>query len=111
MVGGANGALCCKAEGKSRKILFDLCDHAHFDLGAYSAFFADQLVDQGYDDATLTMLLAGLPSVPAWRARSRRASIRAGKHCPRALLSCLTLRYVDDPPPPPAAGPEPLIFE
>ena len=46
-------------------ILFNLCGHGHFDMSAYSAYFADKLVDQAYDEAELAMALAGLPSVPA----------------------------------------------
>ena len=58
-------ALRCKAEGRSETILFNLCGHGHFDMSAYSAYMADKLVDQPYDEAELAMALAGLPSVPA----------------------------------------------
>jgi tryptophan synthase beta chain len=58
-------ALRCKAEGRSETILFNLCGHGHFDMSAYSAFMADKLVDQAYDEAELAMALAGLPTVPA----------------------------------------------
>jgi len=58
-------ALRCKAEGKAETILFNLCGHGHFDMSAYSAFMADKLVDQAYDESELAMALAGLPSVPA----------------------------------------------
>jgi tryptophan synthase beta chain len=34
-------------------------------MSAYSAYMADKLVDQPYDEAELAMALAGLPSVPA----------------------------------------------
>ncbi|HSB22534.1 MAG TPA: TrpB-like pyridoxal phosphate-dependent enzyme [Burkholderiaceae bacterium] len=63
--GAIDEALRCKAEGKSRTILFNLCGHGHFDMSAYQAYFADKLVDQSYDEAELAMALAGLPSVPA----------------------------------------------
>ncbi len=58
-------ALHCKAEGKSKVILFNLCGHGHFDMSAYSTYFAGKLTDQAYDEAELAMALAGLPSVPA----------------------------------------------
>lgn len=58
-------ALRCKAEGRSETILFNLCGHGHFDMSAYSAFLADKLVDQAYDEQELAMALSGLPSVPA----------------------------------------------
>jgi tryptophan synthase beta chain len=63
--GAIDEALRCKAEGKSRTILFNLCGHGHFDMSAYQAYFADKLVDQDYDEAELAMALAGLPSVAA----------------------------------------------
>jgi len=63
--GAIDEALRCKAEGKSRTILFNLCGHGHFDMSAYQAYFADKLVDQTYDEAELAMALAGLPSVAA----------------------------------------------
>jgi tryptophan synthase beta chain len=58
-------ALRCKAEGRSETILFNLCGHGHFDMSAYSAYMADKLVDQAYDEQELAMALSGLPSVPA----------------------------------------------
>ena len=56
-------ALKCKTEGKSRTILFNLCGHGHFDMQAYTDYFAGKLTDQSYDEAELAMALAGLPSV------------------------------------------------
>ncbi len=58
-------ALRCKAEGKSQVILFNLCGHGHFDMSAYSTYFAGKLTDQHYDESELAMALAGLPAVPA----------------------------------------------
>jgi tryptophan synthase beta chain len=57
-------ALRCKAEGRSEVILFNLCGHGHFDMSAYTNYFAGNLTDQQYDEAELAMALAGLPSVP-----------------------------------------------
>lgn len=63
--GAIDEALRCRAEGKSRTILFNLCGHGHFDMSAYQAYFSGKLVDQPYDEAELAMALAGLPSVNA----------------------------------------------
>ena len=63
--GAIDEALRCKEEGVSRAILFNLCGHGHFDMQAYTDYFAGKLVDQEYDEADLAMALAGLPSVPA----------------------------------------------
>ena len=56
-------ALCCKEEGVSRTILFNLSGHGHFDMQAYMDYFAGKLIDQDYDQAELAMALSGLPSV------------------------------------------------
>lgn len=53
----------CKEEGVSRTILFNLCGHGHFDMQAYTDYFAGRLEDQTYDEAEGAMALAGLPSV------------------------------------------------
>ena len=60
--GAIDEALKCKQEGRSRAILFNLCGHGHFDMQAYSDFFAGKLTDQVYDESELAMALAGLPS-------------------------------------------------
>jgi tryptophan synthase beta chain len=62
--GAIDEAVRCREEGKSRAILFNLCGHGHFDMQAYSDYFAGKLVDQQYDERELAMALAGLPSVP-----------------------------------------------
>ena len=46
-------------------ILFNLCGHGHFDMAAYSNYFAGKLTDQNYSEEALAMALSGLPSVPA----------------------------------------------
>jgi tryptophan synthase beta chain len=61
--GAIDEALRCKEEGVSRTVLFNLCGHGHFDMQAYTDYFAGKLVDQSYDEAELAMALAGLPSV------------------------------------------------
>jgi len=62
--GAIDEALKCKAEGKARTILFNLCGHGHFDMQAYSDYFAGKLTDRSYEESELAMALAGLPSVP-----------------------------------------------
>ncbi len=56
-------ALQCKESGTSKAILFNLCGHGHFDMQAYSDYFAGRLYDQDYDESEVAMALAGLPSV------------------------------------------------
>jgi len=63
--GAIDEALKCKQEGKARTILFNLCGHGHFDMQAYSDYFAGKLTDRSYQESELAMALAGLPSVPA----------------------------------------------
>ena len=63
--GAIEEALKCKAEGKSRTILFNLSGHGHFDMQAYIDYFGGKLQDLEYDEAELAMALAGLPSVKA----------------------------------------------
>ncbi len=63
--GAIDEALKCRAEGSARTILFNLCGHGHFDMQAYSDYFAGRLTDKSYDESELAMALAGLPSVAA----------------------------------------------
>ena len=56
-------ALKCKAEGKSRTILFNLSGHGHFDMQAYLDYFSGKLKDIKYDEADLATALAKLPQV------------------------------------------------
>jgi tryptophan synthase beta chain len=62
--GAIDEALRCKREGRAETILFNLCGHGHFDMAAYSEYFAGRLKNQVYDEQELAMALAGLPSVP-----------------------------------------------
>jgi tryptophan synthase beta chain len=62
--GAIDEAIRCRDEGVSRAILFNLCGHGHFDMQAYTDYFAGKLTDQSYDEQELAMALAGLPSVP-----------------------------------------------
>ncbi len=63
--GAIDEALKCKQEGSARTILFNLCGHGHFDMQAYTDYFAGKLTDRSYDESELAMALAGLPSVAA----------------------------------------------
>jgi len=56
-------ALKCKEEGTSKTILFNLCGHGHFDMQAYTDYFAGKLTDMSYSEKELAMALADLPSV------------------------------------------------
>jgi tryptophan synthase beta chain len=58
-------ALKAREEGKSPTILFNLSGHGHFDMQAYTDYFAGKLVDQDYDHAALDASLAQLPKVAA----------------------------------------------
>ncbi len=58
-------ALRCKKEGKAETILFNLSGHGHFDMQAYTDYFAGKLEDREYDQAALELALAGLPQVAA----------------------------------------------
>jgi tryptophan synthase beta chain len=61
--GAIDEAVRAKEEGISRTILFNLCGHGHFDMQAYTDYFAGKLTDQRYDEQELAMALAGLPVV------------------------------------------------
>jgi tryptophan synthase beta chain len=58
-------ALKAREEGKSPTILFNLSGHGHFDMQAYTDYFAGKLVDQDYDHAALDASLKQLPKVAA----------------------------------------------
>ena len=58
-------ALKAREEGKSPTILFNLSGHGHFDMQAYTDYFAGKLIDQDYDAAALDASLALLPKVAA----------------------------------------------
>ncbi len=56
-------ALRCKVEGKAETILFNLSGHGHFDMQAYTDYFAGKLEDREYDEAALKAALDVLPAV------------------------------------------------
>ena len=58
-------ALDAKARGEERVILFNLCGHGHFDLGAYEKYLNGTLEDYEYPAEAVAAALEGLPKVPA----------------------------------------------
>ncbi len=63
--GAIDEAMKARDEGRSPTILFNLCGHGHFDMQAYTDYFAGKLQDQDYDPAALEASLAHLPKVAA----------------------------------------------
>ncbi|HSV30227.1 MAG TPA: TrpB-like pyridoxal phosphate-dependent enzyme [Candidatus Omnitrophota bacterium] len=61
--GAIEEALAAKAEGKPRTILFNLSGHGHFDMQAYTDFFAGKLQDLPYGDKELEAALGSLPKI------------------------------------------------
>jgi tryptophan synthase beta chain len=61
--GAIDEALRCKAEGKSEAILFNLSGHGHFDMQAYTDFFAGNLRDVPFEEEELKAALKVLPAV------------------------------------------------
>ncbi|NQV60191.1 MAG: TrpB-like pyridoxal phosphate-dependent enzyme [Alphaproteobacteria bacterium] len=55
----------CKRDGTAKTILFNLSGHGHFDMAAYTDYFANKLEDRDYDEASLQTALAALPQVAA----------------------------------------------
>jgi tryptophan synthase beta chain len=58
-------ALCCRAEGRGRTILFGLSGHGHFDLSAYEQALAGSLVDEAVDRRHVEAALAKVPNLVA----------------------------------------------
>jgi tryptophan synthase beta chain len=56
-------ALRCKAEGRSETILFNLSGHGHFDMQAYTDYFAGNLQDVNFEESDLDAALKSLPEV------------------------------------------------
>ncbi len=56
-------ALRCKEEGKEDVIVFNLSGHGHFDMGAYDAYLAGDLVDYSYPQEMIDESLKKLPKV------------------------------------------------
>jgi tryptophan synthase beta chain len=58
-------AQAARESGEARVILFGLCGHGHFDLGAYDAYLAGKLPDPEFSEQELSAALASLPEAPA----------------------------------------------
>ena len=58
-------ALKAREEGKKTTILVNLSGHGHFDMQAYTDYFAGKLVDMDYDPKALETSLSHLPKVAA----------------------------------------------
>ena len=54
-------ALEAKEAVEEKVILFNLCGHGHFDLGAYEAYLAGNLVDLEYSEEEIDRAVAGIP--------------------------------------------------
>ena len=59
--GAIDEALACKEAGEEKAILFNLSGHGHFDMQAYTEYFAGSLRDEDYDQEALAQALARLP--------------------------------------------------
>jgi tryptophan synthase beta chain len=57
-------ALACKESGESKVILFNNSGHGHFDLGAYEAYLAKDLLDYELDEVSIQRALQELPQIP-----------------------------------------------
>jgi tryptophan synthase beta chain len=61
-----NEAERAKEAGEERVILFNLCGHGHFDMSAYDAYFAGELVDHEYPSERVAEAMARVPVVTGW---------------------------------------------
>lgn len=61
--GAVDEALRAKEEGKERVIVFNLSGHGHFDMAAYDAFLAGELINYEYPQEMVDQALAELPKM------------------------------------------------
>jgi len=61
--GAMQEALLCKESGESKTIVFNMCGHGHFDLGAYEAYMNHSLPDFDYPEEAIQRSLLALPTV------------------------------------------------
>src|ERR671917_509614 len=54
-------ALEAREGGEEKVILFNLCGHGHFDLAAYEAYLAGELVDLEYSEVEIEKAVAQIP--------------------------------------------------
>lgn len=62
--GAIDEALKCKKTGEKKTILFNCSGHGNFDMSAYDAYYAGNLVDYEYPDSLIKESLARIPKVP-----------------------------------------------
>src|SRR4029450_6138340 len=62
--GGGRAAIAADEEGRELTILFNLSGHAHFDLGAYDAYFSGKLEDFALPDAEIERALQAIEPLP-----------------------------------------------
>jgi tryptophan synthase beta chain len=58
-------ALAAREAGEERVLLFGLCGHGNFDLSAYDAYLAGELVDPEFSEDDMSAALRSLPEAPA----------------------------------------------
>ena len=56
-------ALACRETGESKCIVFNFSGHGHFDLGAYEAYFDDQLEDYEYPEEAIREAMKDVPVI------------------------------------------------
>ena len=56
-------ALKCKETGEKKVIVFHVCGHGHFDMGAYDAYFGGKLPNYEYPAEEVEKALAHLPQI------------------------------------------------
>jgi tryptophan synthase beta chain len=56
-------AIKCRQTGEAKSILFNCSGHGHFDMSAYDAFYAGQLVDYEYPEQLIRESLGRLPKI------------------------------------------------
>ncbi|HRJ43477.1 MAG: TrpB-like pyridoxal phosphate-dependent enzyme [Caldilineaceae bacterium] len=61
--GAMQEALKCKESGEAKTIVFHMCGHGHFDLGAYEAYMSNALPDFDYPEDAIQRSLQALPVV------------------------------------------------
>jgi tryptophan synthase beta chain len=52
-----------KEAGEQKVILFNLSGHGHFDMGAYQAYFAGELIDYAYPEERIAAAMESVPVV------------------------------------------------
>jgi len=64
ITGAVDEALKCKENGEEKVILFNASGHGHFDMGAYDAYFSNQLGEHYFTEEMLKENLAALEGLP-----------------------------------------------